>query len=74
MTDKFFSHFQSFLPFYPSNNPKTQNFEKMKKMPGNIIILHILKIMNICYPVPEMVHGRCNYYFSFWTIFALLPP
>ena len=29
-----------FLPFYPTNNPKNQNFEKMKKIPGDIIILH----------------------------------
>ena len=29
-----------FLPFYPTNNPKNQNFEKMKKRPGDIIILH----------------------------------
>ena len=27
-----------FLPFYPSNNPENQNFEKMKKAPGDIII------------------------------------
>ena len=30
------------LPFYPSNNPKYQNFEKLKKTPGDIIILHIV--------------------------------
>ena len=28
-----------FLPFYPPNNPETQNFEKKKKEPGDIIIL-----------------------------------
>ena len=33
-------HFGPFLPFYPSNSLKNQNFEKMKKTPGNIIILH----------------------------------
>ena len=32
-----------FLPFYPTNNPKNQNFEKMKKNPGDIIILHLCK-------------------------------
>ena len=26
-----------FLPFYPRNNPKNLNFEKMKKAPGDII-------------------------------------
>ena len=30
-----------FLPFYPPNSPKNQNFEKMKKTPGDIIILHM---------------------------------
>ena len=30
-----------FLPFYPLNNPNNQNFEEMKKMPEDIIILHM---------------------------------
>ena len=30
-----------FLPFYPPNNPKNQNFEKIKKTPRYIIILHL---------------------------------
>ena len=29
-----------FLPFYPSNSPKHENFKKMKKTPGDVIILH----------------------------------
>ena len=30
-----------FLPFYPpTNNPKNQNFEKLRKAPGDTIILH----------------------------------
>ena len=33
-----------FLPFYPPNNPKNQNFEKLKKRPGDIIILHMCTI------------------------------
>ena len=32
------------LHFYPLNNPENQNFEKMKKIPGDIIILHICTI------------------------------
>ena len=44
-----------FMPFYPSNNPEDQNFEKMKKTSGDIIILHKLpKIMIKCYTVPEI--------------------
>ena len=30
-----------FLTFYPTNNPKNLNFEKMKKKPGDIIILNM---------------------------------
>ena len=37
---EFFVILDHFLPFYPPNNPKNQNFEKMKKTPGDIIILH----------------------------------
>ena len=37
---KLFITFDRFLPFYPRNNPKNQNFEKLKKAPGDIIILH----------------------------------
>ena len=34
-------HFGLFFPFYPINNPKNENFKKMKtKTPGYIIILH----------------------------------
>ena len=40
MADRIFSHFGTFLPFYPPNNPENQNFENMKKTPRNIIILH----------------------------------
>ena len=36
-TGKTFCHFG---PFFGPNNPKNQNFEKMKNSPGNIITLH----------------------------------
>ena len=36
----FFFILGHFLPFYPTNNPQNQNFEKMKKLFGDIIILH----------------------------------
>ena len=29
-----------FLPFYPTNNPKNQDFETMKKTTGVIIVSH----------------------------------
>ena len=39
-TDKIFCHFGQFIVFLPSKNLKNQNFEKMEKLPGDIIILH----------------------------------
>ena len=33
-----------FLPFYPTNNPHNQNFEKMRKVCGDIIILYMYTI------------------------------
>ena len=42
MTDVVFIFILSyFLPFYPPNNPKKQNFKKIEKTPGDIIILHM---------------------------------
>ena len=41
---EFFVIFDCFLPFYPPDNPKNQNFEKMKKTPGAIIILHTCNV------------------------------
>ena len=37
---EFFCHFGPFFPFEPPNNLKNQNFEEIKKKPGDIIILH----------------------------------
>ena len=48
-TTEFFVILDCFLPFNPPNNPEYQNFEKMKKMPEDIIILHICTINeNMC--------------------------
>ena len=38
-----FFHFGQFA-LLPSNNPKNQNFEKKKKTPSDIIILHMCTI------------------------------
>ena len=56
-----------FLPFYPPNNPKNQKFTKMKKAPGDIIILHrcTKNHDHMLYCSWDMVHDRCNCYFSF---------
>ena len=38
-TDRIFCHFGQFFVHLPPKFLKNQNFEKMKKMPGDIIIL-----------------------------------
>ena len=52
VTDRIFCHFGPFFALYPPNNPKNQNFEKMKKTPGDIIILHKCTIND-----NHMMHG-----------------
>ena len=44
---EFFVILDHFLPFYPPNNPENQNFEKIKKTPGDIILLHKCTIKTI---------------------------
>ena len=34
-------HFGSFLLFHPPNDPENQSFEKLKKIPEDVIILHM---------------------------------
>ena len=41
MTDRFFCHFGPFFALSTLYNPNIQNFGKMKKTPGDIIILHM---------------------------------
>ena len=68
---EFFLILKHFLPFYPLKNPENQNFEKMKKMPGDIIISHKCTINdnNIMYDSWDMKHNRQNF-LSFWAIFC----
>ena len=67
--------FGNFLPFYPANNQKNQNFEKMKKSPCDIILHKCTKNhYHMLYCTWDRVQGGCNCYFSFWTIFCLYTP
>ena len=68
--------FWTFLPFYLPNSPKNQNFKKMIKTPGYIIILHkcTKNHDHLLYCFWDMAHDKSNCYFSFWFFFALLPP
>ena len=69
---EFFVILGHFLPLYPTNNPKNQNFEKLKKAPEDIIILHkcIKNHDHMLYWSWDMVRDGCNCYFSFWAIFC----
>ena len=80
MTDRNFCHFGLFFVFYPLNNPKNQNFEKLKKTPGDkyAILLYMLycytyMIIYMLYCSWDMAPDRCNY-FSFWTILYPFTP
>ena len=56
----------------PPNNPKNHNFEKMKKMPGDIIILYkcTKNHDHMLYCSLDMACNGCNCYFSLWAIFC----
>ena len=51
-TDRMFCHLGPFFPFHPAKNPKNQNFEIKKKLPGDIIILYMCTINE-----NHMMHG-----------------
>ena len=85
----FLSFWTIFCPFTPCptphppfNNPKNQNFEKMKKTPGDIIILHKCPInddhMIVCHKWRSYVSWdiNCNrqIFCHLGPFFALLPP
>ena len=68
---EFFVILGYFLPFYPANNLENQNFEKMRKPYGIVIILHLFtKSHNhLMYGSLDMERDRQNV-FSFQTIFC----
>ena len=69
----FFSFWAIFCPFNPppNNNPENQNFEKMKKSPEDIIILHKCTI-NDNHMMDGSWNMMCNKqnFLSFWAIFC----
>ena len=72
--DIIFCHFDRFLPFYPSNNPENQTFEKMKKASKDVIILHMCtkNHNHMIYVSQYMEHNR--HVLSFWVMFCLFTP
>ena len=75
-TDRIFCHFGPFfLPFYHTNNPENQSLEKMKKMPGDIIILYMCtKNYDHMIMVPEIWSATDRFFCCFGLFFFLLPP
>ena len=71
-TGKFFCHFGPFFALLPSKNPKNQDFEKLKKTPGDMLILHkcTKNHDHMLYSSVDMACNRFNCYFSFWAIFC----
>ena len=71
--DTIFCLLRPFFALYPLNNPKNQSFEKLKKIPGDIIILHkcTKNHDHMLYCSLDMAHNICNCYFSFWATFCL---
>ena len=70
---EFFVILDHFLPFYPSNNPKNQNFEKIKK---NLEILTfytcVAKMAIIWCMVPEILSATDWIVCHFGSFFTLL--
>ena len=56
--DRIFVILDCFLPFYPLNNPKNKNFEKLKKALGDIIILYKCTKNRDHNTVPEVWRAR----------------
>ena len=73
--DRIFCHFGQFFPFYPLNDLKNPNLEKMKQLPGDIIILHMCSINDnhMMYRSRDMEHDRQNFLW-FWTNFCHFTP
>ena len=61
-----------FLPFYPTNNPKNQNFEKKHLQIS--FYTSVSKIMIICYIAPKIWHvADVIFVFHSELFFTLLP-
>ena len=76
--DRLFGHFGPFfctLTPHPPNNPENQNFEKLKKASGDVIILNLRnkKHNHMIYSYSEMKCDAHNFFCHFRPFSALLP-
>ena len=69
--DNFFIILSYFLPFYLPNSPKNQILKKWRKRLGiSSFYICTKNYDQMMYGFWDMVHDRCNCYFSFWAIFC----
>ena len=63
------------FPFTPLTCLKNENFRKIKRTPGDIIILYkcTKNHDHMVYWSWNMVRDRCNCYFSFWSFLPFYP-
>ena len=73
---EFFVILGYFLPFYPTNNPEKQNFDKRKKTPAGIIILNMSSINknHMIYDSWGMKCTRQNFFVILGYFLPFYPP
>ena len=74
-TNNFLSFWTVFCPFTSPKDLENENFEKTRKKPGEIIILHMCTINDnhMIYGSWDMERHRQNL-LSFWTVFCPFTP
>ena len=71
---EFFVILGQYLPFYPTNNPENQNFEKWKKHPEILSSYTFVTHMTIIYcMVPKIWNMTDSFFCHFGPFFTLLP-
>ena len=63
-----------FLTFHPPSDPENQNFEKMKKMYGDIILLQMCTINEDHMTYGPEIYDVRHIFLSFWVIFCPFTP
>ena len=74
VTDRMLCHFGPFFALLPLKNLKNQNFEKMKKVPGDVIILHkcTKNHDHMLHCSWDTICDKCNSFFYFGLCFGPL--
>ena len=74
-TDRIFCHFVTFFPFYPTNKPQNQNFQREKKNHLEMSTFYTCapKIMIIWCMLPEIL-STTDIFLSFYAIFCPFTP